>query len=78
MILTGALAGERTATPRRKNGAAKSIVDALKLIPGVEVTPLRLPLDFSPTGNFKGGDDEDAVTVETEAVVLRVVRKVGT
>ena len=77
MTITGTVAQDRTATPRRRIAAARSAVDALKRIPGVDVTPVRLPLDVSPTGNLKGGDDEDAASAtDADLIVLRVSRKV--
>lgn len=78
-VLTGALTEERHATPRRQIAAARSAMDALRRIPGVEVTPVRLPLDVSPAGNLKGGDEESAAAVAADAgqVVLRIVRKVA-
>ena len=75
-VLTGTLTAERSATPRRKIAAARAAVDALRRIPGIEVTPVRLPLDVSPTGNLKGGDEATATSTEGEPVILRLVRKV--
>ena len=77
VVLTGSLIGERSATPRRKIAAARTAIDALKRIPGAEVTPVRLPLDVSPAGNLKGGDEEEFVSKEAEPVVIRIVRKVS-
>ena len=77
VTITGAVAQDRGATPRRRIAAARSAIDALKRIPGLDVTPVRLPLDVSPTGNLKGGDSEDAVTAaDADQIVLRVSRKV--
>ncbi len=75
VILTGALSQERAATPRRKVAAARAAIDALRSIPGVEVTAVRLPMDVSPTGALKGGDDDNA-SEAAEPIVLRVTRKV--
>ena len=77
VVLTGALAQERAATPRRRIAAARSAIDALKRIPGVDVTPVRLPLDVSPTGTLKGGDDEASAVADTEPIILRLARKVA-
>ena len=76
VVLTGVLAGDRTATPRRKIAAARTAIDALKRIPGADVTPTRLPLDVSPVGNLKGGDEEEALAKDADPVVIRIVRKV--
>lgn len=76
VILSGALSQERAATPRRKVAAARAAIDALRRIPGVEVTPLRLPMDVSPTGALKGGDDDSKAVEAAEPIVLRVSRKV--
>ena len=77
VTITGAVAQDRGATPRRRIAAARSAIDALKRIPGLDVTPVRLPLDVSPTGNLKGGDDDDAGTAaDADQIVLRVSRKV--
>ena len=76
-VLTGTLTEERSATPRRKIAAARAAVDALKRIAGVEVIPVRLPLDVSPAGNLKGGDEADTGAADSDAVVLRIVRKVA-
>ena len=77
VILTGALVGEKAATPRRKIAAARTAIDALKRIPGADVTPIRLPLDVSPVGNLKGGDVEEALAKDADPVVIRIVRKVA-
>lgn len=74
-ILSGSIAQERQATPRRKIATARSAIEALKKIPGIEVTPIRLPLDVSPTASVKGGDD-DFGSAENEPIVIRVARKV--
>ena len=76
MILTGVLSQERSATPRRKVAAVRTAIDALRRIPGVEVTPVRLPMDVSPGGVLKGGDEETAAADATEPIVLRLTRKV--
>ena len=77
VTITGAVAQDRNATPRRRIAAARSAVDALKRIPGIDVTPVRLPLDVSPTGNLKGGDDDDAASAtDADVIVLRISRKV--
>lgn len=76
VILTGALSQERSATPRRKVVAVNTVIDALRRIPGVEVTPVRLPMDVSPGGVLKGGDEETAAADATEPIVLRLTRKV--
>ena len=76
VILTGALSQERTATPRRKVAAARSAIDALGRIPGVEVIPVRLPMDVSPSGVIKGGDEDSAAADAAEPIVLRLTRKV--
>jgi hypothetical protein len=76
VILSGALSQGRAATPRRKVAAARAAIDALRRIPGVEVTPLRLPMDVSPTGALKGGDDDSNAVEAAEPIVLRVSRKV--
>jgi len=73
-VLSGALSQERSATPRRKIVAARSAIDALRRIPGVEVTPVKLPLDVAPTGTLKGGDTDD-VKEEVEPIIVRVARK---
>ena len=75
VILTGALSQERAATPRRKVAAARTAIDALRRIPGVEVTPVRLPMDVSPSGVLKGGDEETAAADAAEPIVLRLTRK---
>ena len=77
VVLTGSLTEERNATPRRQIAAARAAMDTLRRIPGVEVTPLRLPLDVSPAGNLKGGDEESSsAAADAGQVVLRIVRKV--
>lgn len=76
VILTGALSQERSATPRRKVATARTAIDALRRIPGVEVTPVRLPMDVSPSGVLKGGDEESAAADAAEIIVLRLTRKV--
>ena len=76
-VLTGTLSEERSATPRRKIAAARAAIDAVRKIPGVEVTPVRLPLDVSPAGNLKGGDEADTGAADSDTVVLRIVRKVA-
>ena len=76
LVLTGALSQERAATPRRKVVAVQSAIDALRRIPGVEVTPVRLPMDVSPSGMLKGGDEDNVAAEAAEPIVLRLTRKV--
>lgn len=76
LVLTGALSQERSSTPRRKVAAIQTAIDALRRIPGVEITPLRLPMDVSPGGVLKGGDEDTAAVDAAEPIVLRLTRKV--